>query len=176
MINRLIIKQGGEKFINMDDYKAEISNKMIIHLLIGFAIKHRKIMQHYLDETGVYHAQHRLLMEIHRNPHISQNDIARSMDVSAATIAVSLKKLEKGGYIKREIDRGDNRLNKITITEKGNMVVEHSKQIFDTADKKVFEGFTENEKQTLFVLLQKLDANLIKMEDEINSKRKGIDI
>ena len=50
-------------------------------------------MQNYLDATGVFHAQHRLLMEIARNPNVSQNDIAKIMDVSAATIAVSLKKL-----------------------------------------------------------------------------------
>lgn len=154
-----------------DSYK--ISNKEIIHQLIDFAIKHRKIMQNYLDETGVYHSQHRLLMEISHNPDASQNDIARSMDISAAAVAVSLKKLEKRGYIKREMVEEDNRLNKITITEKGNGVVEQSKQIFDYADRKIFEGFTDDEKNTLSGLLRKLDANLIKMEDEIKQKKKG---
>ena len=149
----------------------KISNKEIIHQLINFAMKHRKIMQYYLDETGVYHAQHRLLMEISRNPSASQKDIARSMDVSAATIAVSLKKLEKGGYIKKEMDEVDNRLNQITITEKGNRVVEQSKQIFDSIDRMVFEGFNEAEKSSLLVLLQKLNSNLVKMEDEIRLKK-----
>lgn len=149
----------------------KISNKKIIHQFINFALKHKKIMQYYLDETGVYQAQHRLLMEISHNQNISQNDIARSMDVSAATIAVSLKKLEKRGYIKREIDQEDNRLNKITITDKGKKVVEKSKQIFDTVDQKVFEGITEEEKFTLLVLLQKLNDNLNRMEDELKSEK-----
>lgn len=151
-----------------------ISNKDIIHQLINFAIKHRKIMQVYLDETGVYHAQHRLLMEISRNPYASQNDIAKLMDVSAATIAVSLKKLEKGGYICREVDEGDNRLNQITITEKGKKVVEHSRQIFESTDRKLFEGFTDPEKSELFCLLQKINANLAKMEEEIRLKKERI--
>jgi len=149
----------------------KIRDKEIIRQFITFAMKHRKIMQFYLDETGVYHAQHRLLMEISRNPNASQTDIARSMDVSTATIAVSLKKLEKGGYIKKEMDEGDNRLNQITITDKGNKVVEQSKQIFDSIDRKVFEGFTEAEKISLLALLQKLNSNLIKMEDEIKIKK-----
>jgi len=153
---------------------SKISNKEIIHQLINFAMKHRKIMQYYLDETGVYHAQHRLLMEISRNPSASQKDIARSMDVSGATIAVSLKKLEKGGYIKKEMDEGDNRLNQITITEKGNRVVEQSKQIFDSIDRMVFEGFNEAEKSSLLVLLQKLNSNLVKMEDEIKLKKERV--
>jgi len=149
----------------------KISNKEIIFQLINFAVKHRKIMQNYLDETGVYQAQHRLLMEISHNPSVSQKDIANSMGVSAASIAVSLKKLKKGGYINKEIDEGDNRLNQITITEKGKEVVEQSKKIFDLADRKVFEGFTEEEKSTLFILLRKLDANLAKMEEEIEIKK-----
>jgi len=150
---------------------SEISNKKIIHQLISFAIKHRKIMLNYLDETGVYQAQHRLLMVISHNPNASQNDIAKLMDVSAATVAVSLKKLEKEGYINKEMDEVDNRLNKITLTEKGEKVVERSRQIFDSTDEKVLEGFTEEEKQTLYVLLQKLNDNLDRMEDEIKSEK-----
>ena len=154
-----------------DNYNDKVSNKEIIYQLINFAVKHRRIMQNYLDETGLYHVQHRLLMEIFRNPNAFQIDFAKIMDVSAATVAVALKKLEKGGYIKREIDEKDNRFNKISITEKGKRVVEQSKQIFDLTEKKVFEGFTEKEKNILFNLLQKLDNNLTKMEEEIEQKK-----
>lgn len=148
------------------------NNREIILRLICFAIKHRKIMQHYLDKTGVYQAQHRLLIEVFQNPSASQNDLARSMEVSPATIAVALKKLEKGGYIHREMDEGDNRFNKITLTEKGNRVVEQSRKIFETTNQKVFEGFTEDEKSVLLTLLQKLNHNLTKMEDEIKTEKR----
>ena len=93
------------------------------------------------------------------------------MLVSPAAIAVSLKKLEKEGYINREKDEDDNRLNKITITNKGNRIVEQSKKIFESTEKRVFEGFTEEEKSTLFALLKKLNVNLLKMEDQIKLER-----
>jgi len=115
MVNKLIMAllEGDVGSRNMDknmdnNYIDKISNKEVIRQLIIFAMKHRRIMQKFLDETGVYQAQHRLLMEIFRNPDASQNDIARSMDVSAATIAVSLKKLEKGDISK------ERRLKRIT--------------------------------------------------------------
>ena len=149
----------------------KISNKKVIHQLINLAVKHRKIMQNNLDETGVYQSQHRLLMEISRNPNASQVDLARLMHVSPAAIAVSLKKLEKEGYINRGKDEDDNRLNKITITNKGNRIVEQSKKIFESTEKRVFEGFTEEEKSTLFALLKKLNVNLLKMEDQIKLER-----
>jgi DNA-binding MarR family transcriptional regulator len=110
-------------------------------------------------------------MEISRNPNASQIDIARQMDVTAATIAVSLKKLEKEGYINREKDESDSRFNKITVTEKGDRVVKRSREIFELTDQKVLDGFTEEEKHTLLVLLQKLVANLTRMEDEIKLKK-----
>ncbi|HCS74075.1 MAG TPA: MarR family transcriptional regulator, partial [Clostridiales bacterium] len=52
-------------------------------------------MQSCLDETGVYQAQHRLLMAISRKPYSSQKKLAEAMQVSTATVAVSLKKLEQ---------------------------------------------------------------------------------
>jgi len=155
-----------------NDYSDKIINKKIIHQLISFTIKLKKVMQNYLDETGVFHSQHRLLMFISHNPDVSQNAIARSMDVSPATVAVSLKKLEKGGYIKREMNEEDNRLNKIIITRKGNEVAKQSREILESADQKVFEGFTEDEKATLSVLLQKLNDNLARMEEEIKLKKR----
>lgn len=163
------LKLGGENVANKDNEDPQ-KNKNVIKQIIGFSIKHRKVMQYYLDETGVYQAQHHLLMNISRNPNASQKDLAMSMDVSPATIAVTLKKLERGGYIKKVMDEGDNRFNQITITEKGNMVVEKSKQIFEAVDQRLFDGITEEEKSVLSALLQKLDNNLNKMEDEIKSK------
>lgn len=145
------------------------SNKSIILQIICFSIKHRRIMQCYLDKTGVYQAQHRLLMKISNDRNVSQKALAAAFEVSTSTIAVSLKKLEKGGYIKRETDTGDNRFNRITITEKGLSVIEQSKQIFSEADEKLFEGFSDEEKNTLAFLLQKLDNNLSKMEEELKS-------
>ncbi len=61
------------------------------------------MLRRYLDRkvchTGVYPTQHRLLMELYRNPNCSQVGLAEKFDVSAAAIAVSLKKLEKGERI-----------------------------------------------------------------------------
>ena len=39
----------------------------------------------------------------------SQKELAEYLNVTAATVAVSVKKLEKGGYITRIVDQEDNR-------------------------------------------------------------------
>lgn len=143
----------------------------MIFMLVSFAIKHRKVMQSLLDKTGVYQAQHYLLMVISSNQYASQKELADSLEISTATVAVSLKKLENGGYIKKVMDEDDNRLNKIVITEKGNKVVEQSREIFKLRDEKIFHGFTDNEMDTFIELVQKLNRNLADMEEEIKAEK-----
>ena len=66
---------------------------------------HRSMVEHQLEGTGVYRSQHQILMYVSRNPNVSQKELAGMYGVSGATIAVSLKKLERGGYISRLVDQ-----------------------------------------------------------------------
>ena len=87
---------------------------------------HRTLLEHYLNKDGLYRVQHQLLMCVYKYPDASQKELARIQNVSTAAVAVTLKKLEKGGYVGRIVDRDDNRYNKIRITEKGRKEVERS--------------------------------------------------
>lgn len=69
--------------------------------------------------------------------------------ISPATAAVTLKKLEKGGYIHRAADDRDNRCNQICLTEKGKRVVEYSILFFSQVQQRMFAGFTEEERTRL---------------------------
>lgn len=121
---------------------------------------HRSVVEHRLEGTGVYRSQHQILMYVSNNPNVSQKDLAKMYGVSGATIAVSLKKLEKGGYIKRMVDQDDNRCNQICITEKGRKVVEESILIFQRLESCMFEGFSEHDMNVLGTLLDRIYGNL----------------
>ena len=79
----------------------------LIEKYIRVARLHRSMMERRLDGTGVYRSQHQILMFVSDNPNVSQKELARMYGVSGATIAVSLKKLERGGYIRRLVDQED---------------------------------------------------------------------
>ena len=121
---------------------------------------HRSVIEHQLEGTGVYRSQHQILMYVSNNPNVSQKDLAKMYGVSGATIAVSLKKLEKCGYIKRMVDQDDNRCNQICITEKGRKVVEESILIFQRLESCMFEGFSEHDMNVLGNLLDRIYGNL----------------
>ena len=63
--------------------------------------------------------------------------------------AAALKKLEKGGYIRRMINQEDNRYNRVEITQKGEQVIEESIQIFNELDQQMLGGLTEEELNVL---------------------------
>lgn len=127
---------------------------------------HRMILERELNKTGVYRSQHQLLMVIADNPNASQKEIARICRVSAATAAVSLKKLEQGGYICRLTDESDNRCNRLTVTEKGQKVVEKSTEYFRNVLTRMFSGFSEDDLPALQSSLTRICRNLEQMIPE----------
>ena len=62
---------------------------------------HRRKIEKLLDGTGLHRAQHRMLMTLSDCPVTSQVELANILEVSAATVAVSLKKLEKADTFRK---------------------------------------------------------------------------
>ena len=138
--------------------------KTIIGKMIRNNIMHKRIVEKRLESTGVFQGQHRILMELSALKYDSQKDIAKTMNISTATITVALKKLEKSGFIKRNTDDLDNRLNKIEITDKGMEAVDKSREIFKKLDNEVLYGFTEDEMDNLLNYLDRIENNLKDIE------------
>lgn len=136
------------------------------HQAIGMFRRADSMLGRYMDRmvrnTGVYPTQHRLLMILNREPSCSQVDLAEKFDVSPAAIAVSLKKLERGGYITRVADRSDNRINQVNITEKGKDIIQKSIRIFEEADRCFFQDFTKEEVECFLRLMERVYRNMEK--------------
>jgi DNA-binding MarR family transcriptional regulator len=96
----------------------------------------------------------------------SQRELAQTLRVSQATIATSLKSLERLGYVEKRADDRDNRRNRIAITEKGAAAVKQCLEVFRQVDLRMLEGFTPLEQEELERLHGKVLKNLGVMEDE----------
>ena len=83
----------------------------------------KRVISKKVAGTGVYRSQHRMLMILGKHPDCSQSAIAEKLEISPAAVAVSLKKLEKAGYISRQCDEADNRMNHVVVTPKGKEVI-----------------------------------------------------
>lgn len=79
----------------------------------------------------------------------SQRELADLLHVSPATIATSLKSLERNGYVVRENDPNDCRRNLISITPKALRALEQAQEVFNSVDEDMLTGFTEEEVRQL---------------------------
>lgn len=155
IVNRLI----NEVIAVLD--KKIISSREIQHKFMCIGRMHRQAIENKIGTTGVHKSQHMILMHLYRNSgELSQKDIANHFEISPAAVAVSLKKLEAGGYIERSCALSDNRYNEIKITKKGKEVVEYSRKVFECIDEKTFEGISAEEREILTSLLDKIIFNL----------------
>lgn len=95
----------------------------------------------------------------------SQRDVARIMRISPATVAVSLKALERNGYVERFADERDQRRNRVTLTEKGRCAVEKCGESFRAVDERMLYGFTAEEKKQLTGFFTRMIDNLGGVEE-----------
>ncbi len=141
--------------------KSALSPREIQHRLMCINRMHRSAADAKMKVTGIHRSQHMILMYLFRkNCKVSQKDIAEHFEISPAAVAVSLKKLEHGGYISRCSSKEDNRFNEIELTAKGKAVVEYSFNSFEEIDRNTLEGISEEEKEMLTVILDKIIGNL----------------
>ena len=150
-----------------------MDNKCLVGDIMKINREHRKMIERRISSLGIHPSQHHLLMHISRKGPSTQTSIAEAMGVSASTIAVSLKKLEKGNYIEKRISPNDSRSNLIMLTKKGEDVVLQSQILFDEADELMFQGISEEGKEQLYCFMESIINNLLSVnEQESNGKDK----
>lgn len=133
----------------------------------------RRAMERGVKDTGLHRSQHRLLMILGRNPDCSQTMLANMLDVSPAAVAVALKKLEKSGYIERQCNELDNRVNHVVVTKKGMEAIRLSWIYFQKVENALLEGFSEEELEAAEKFLTKVIQNsedFCRYEDEKKGK------
>ena len=122
---------------------------------------HRKQVERFSEEIGVHRSQHFVLMRIaDAGGTASQKELARRLEISPAALAVTLRKLESGGYLEKKPTESDSRLNEVTLTEKGWQVRHLSEERFSSIDAQMFEGFSEEELSVLVGFLERMQSNL----------------
>ena len=138
------------------------ANPMVIMIFINQM--HRKKMERLLEGTGLHRAQHRLLMTLSEGKFEPQAELAAVLEISTATVAVSLKKLERDGYIQKTTKKDDSRAKFVSLTEKGEDVVARSREIFAYMDQSVIRGLSEEELVTLRKFLKQMYDNVKEIE------------
>ena len=95
--------------------------------------------------TEIHPRQFPLICLVGKQEGISQKKISEMLKISAPTVAVSVKRLEKAGMVERKNDEKDQRVMRIYLTEKGRRLTETAKMYIEENEKALFRGFSESE-------------------------------
>lgn len=127
---------------------------------------HRRLIEICLNNTGVYRSQHHMLMYLADHDSISQKELADGLEISPATVAVTVKKLCKGGYIEKIIDADDNRYYRIVLSAKGRDIIEESRETFRSIDREATKGLTEQQIQEVTDAVKIIQNNLLQYAED----------
>ena len=138
---------------------------------IGYAhALHRLYIHKEAADKDIYPGQIHILRLVSENETCTQKELASALRVSAASVAVSVKRMEKNGLILRSEDKKDRRIMHISVTERGKKSLACLNDAFFKVDKKMFDGFSAEEIATLDDYLGRICSNL-SLED---TKEKSI--
>lgn len=90
---------------------------------------------------------------------ITMNEIGKIIGKKKSTLTDLIKKLVELGYITREKSEKDSRVVEITLTEKGWQFKPLFEEISENLLEKTYKDFTEEEKETIMLLLNKIRKN-----------------
>lgn len=132
-----------------------------IHLLKRIYLQKRNA------NLPIHPKQFPLLNYVRYHNGCTQVEIAENLLVTPASVALSTKRMEKSGFLRKVVDDTNLRCNKIYITEEGIKLSEINKTHFHDFDNQLFKDFSE---QDLIVFKSYIDRALSNIESEYSDK------
>lgn len=122
-------------------------------------ITHRCAMRYREDQladTGLAGVHTPYLLALYRNPGMSQEEIARYLNVNRSSVTRQLTALEEKGYVLRRSDPNDRRTLLVYPTEKALALQERMHCVLHDWSEYLTADFTAEEKETLSRLMVRI--------------------
>ena len=116
-----------------------------------------------LSEYDLHYTHPRILGAVLYRDGATQKELADEMNTSPAAMSASVKRLQKAGLIEKIADESDCRINKIRLTEKGRRIHDDTFDKMLAIDRKMVDGFSEEEISALFSYLDRVQKNIDQM-------------
>lgn len=116
------------------------------------------------DETerfGMSGGYRRMLFHLAHEDGLTQLDLVNRTHLTAPTVSVSLKKMEKEGLVKRITDDKDLRQVHVYLTENGRELDRFIREKSRENEEKMHEGISNDEWEVLRQMLVKVFKNMI---------------
>lgn len=129
---------------------------------LGWAAKLSKAnMDARVSRYDVTPAQTHVLLYLQQHGgRVPQHELAEFLRVKPSTVNGVLDRMEEKGLVRRSVSGSDARRRFITLTDKGAEQQALFQQSFLDAEEAMVRGFTQEERETLCALLDRVIQNL----------------
>jgi len=101
-----------------------------------------------------------LLRHVNRTDHCTMGSLAEHFNVSLSTVSQMIDRLEKWGYVERGVSARDGRVKIVSLTEKGEKIIQEAKASYFQQLSKGLSRFSEEEQEMFIGFLQQLAGYL----------------
>ncbi len=142
------------------DGNPEIKLVDAAHELRKVSLLHRYRISSAVSHLNLYRGQPEVLGYLISHGGCSQVELSEALGVSTASVATSIKRLCKAGFVERREDENDRRINRISVTERGKKTFFEGHAECEKVDKMMFDGFTDREVEMFLSMLRRMSDNL----------------
>lgn len=107
---------------------------------------------------------------------MSQKELAEQMNVTPSTITTSIQKMEREGYVRRCADPNDQRVMRLSITDKSRKYLDDLHKVGDLMEDMVFKGMNVEERIVLKRLIRQVRDNLMEAEEQAKKEENGLSL
>lgn len=92
----------------------------------------------------------------------NQKDIEKVMGLKGSSITSLMQGLERKGFIIRSSSVSDARSKELSLTSKGQQLINEFNEVFDETETKITSGMTEEQREAFLQMLQLVNKNVEK--------------
>lgn len=130
---------------------------------ISIIDRHNKIyLDKKLKKIGLNSSHHFYIINIYKNPGISQDKLINMTHLNPSNITRALCTLERLGFIKKISNEDDRRTYNLYLTDKGIDIYPKIIEIVDELKNILLGDFSEKEKSNISKLIEKICINSLK--------------
>ncbi len=100
-----------------------------------------------------------ILFQLSRHDKMTMTEITAAIHRDKSTTTALIKKLEKEGYVERLTNPEDSRVTWICLTARGQEYTTATSDISRLLTDRACDGFSDEEKQTVYRLLERISTN-----------------
>jgi MarR family transcriptional regulator, organic hydroperoxide resistance regulator len=128
---------------------------------IGYALAtaaraHARELQRRLAVFGLHLGQELVIVDLFHNPSATQAELVERLGIEQPTVAKTLSRMERAGFIRRVTDERDRRAIRVSLTAAGERFVADVIAAWAAADRYAATRLTNRERALLVRLLSQV--------------------